>query len=212
MWINFIHKYESSHKEKTCLTSEYLNFHLLLLLRGKPKITKINNIANRGDYQFFKDYYLPLRTAIKGLFIHKRHISYLFDVARKQKESSKKINFEKVAGNFKDWQSGKNITAYAPPKGYYNYQQTSINCNPELNVVVNGMPTLVKLHFNASDKMTQERANIICYIMSNVINDKKFNYSVLDLSTGKEYFFNGNYEKMTVKIQDEIQIIQQYWS
>ncbi|WP_305814074.1 hypothetical protein [Photobacterium leiognathi] len=76
-------------------------FSSIAVTTGKPKITKINNIGNRGDYQFFKDYYLPLRTAIKGLFIHKRHISYLFDVARKQKESSKKINFEKVAETLK---------------------------------------------------------------------------------------------------------------
>ena len=187
-------------------------FSSIAVTTGTPKITKIRRIANRGEYQFFRDYYLPLRTAIKSLFIHKRHISHLYEVARKQKDSSKKVNFEKIANNFKDWQSGKNITAYTPPRAHFNYLQTSINCNPELNVIVNGSPRLVKLHFNASEKMTQERANIICYLMSDVMNDDGFNYSVLDLTTGKEYFFSGNPERMSLRIKDEIELIQSHWA
>ncbi|ENJ1349071.1 hypothetical protein AB0416_003622, partial [Vibrio cholerae] len=123
----------------------------------------------------------------------------------------KKINYEKIANNFKDWQSGKNIQAFQPPKDHYNYSQTSITCNPELNVVLHGQHRLVKLHFNASEKMTQERANIICALMEEAIGDHEFEYSVLDLTTGKEYFFNGNYEKTFDRINAEIINLENNW-
>ncbi|TBT37302.1 hypothetical protein D5E81_24810 [Vibrio parahaemolyticus] len=118
---------------------------------------------------------------------------------------------KKVANNFKDWQSGKNITAFQPPKNNYNYSRTSITCNPELNVVLHGQPRLVKLHFNTSQKMTQERANIICALIEEAIGDHKFEYSVLDLTTGKEFFFNSNYEKTFDRIHTEIKNLENHW-
>lgn len=186
-------------------------FSTIVVASGKPKQTKIRNLSNRAPYAFYKDYYLPLRTAIKHLFTKKRHISYLYEVCRKQKDSSKKINYELIANHFRDWQSGKNITAFTPPRDYYSYSRTSINCNPELHVVLNGQPRLVKLHFNSSDKMTQERANIICAVIEEAIGDHEFEYSVLDLTTGKEFFFNGDYEKTFIRINKEIKNLEAFW-
>lgn len=187
-------------------------FSAVFVTTGKPKHTKIRNIATRGPYQFYQDYYLSLRTAIRSLFTQKRHISSLYEVCRRQKGESKKINYEKVVNIFKDWQSGKNISAYTPPKGFYFHSATSINCNPELNVVLNGQPRLVKLHFNFSEKMTQERANIICALIEEVIDDAGFEYSVLDLTSGREFFFNGEYEQTIQMINDEIRDIEKIWS
>ncbi|EMK6905907.1 hypothetical protein [Vibrio metoecus] len=186
-------------------------FSMIVITTGKPKLTTIRKIAKRTPYAFYKDYYLSLRTAIKSLFTQKRHISYLYEICRKQKDAGKKINYEKIANNFKDWQSGKNIQAFQPPKDHYNYSQTSITCNPELNVVLHGQHRLVKLHFNASEKMTQERANIICALMEEAIGDHEFEYSVLDLTTGKEYFFNGNYKKTFDRINAEIINLENNW-
>ncbi|CAI2304055.1 TPA: hypothetical protein ACN359_004548 [Vibrio parahaemolyticus] len=186
-------------------------FSTIVVASGKPKQTKIRSLSKRGPYAFYKDYYLPLRTAIKHLFTKKRHISYLYEVCRKQKDSRKKVNYELVANHFRDWQSGKNITAFTPPRDYYNYSRTSINCNPELHVVLHGQPRLVKLHFSGSDKMTQERANIICALTEEAIGDHEFEYSVLDLTTGKEFFFNGDYEKTFIRINKEIKNLEEFW-
>ena len=108
-------------------------------------------------------------------------------------------NQEKISQHFK------------PPKDNYNYSRTSITCNPELNVVLHGQPRLVKLHFNASQKMTQERANIICALIEEAIGDHEFEYSVLDLTTGKEFFFNSNYEKTFDRIHTEITNLENNW-
>ncbi|EPM4326341.1 hypothetical protein [Vibrio vulnificus] len=59
--------------------------------------------------------------------------------------------------------------------------------------------------------MTQERANIICALMEDSINDSGFEYSVLDLTSGKEYFFNGNYEKIYDRINNEIKELEKFW-
>lgn len=186
-------------------------FSLIAVSTAKVKLTKIRTIANRESYHPAKDYYKQLRDGIKRLFIKKGHVSELYDLARRQKDSSKKINFEKVINQFKEWQTGKNINAFTPPRNKYHYGRTDIICNPELNVNVAGESKLVKLHFSSSDKMTQERANHICLLMQEAINDPGFIYSVLDLTSGKEYFFNSNPEKQLARIQQEILFIEQNW-
>ncbi|ELH3492511.1 hypothetical protein [Vibrio parahaemolyticus] len=185
-------------------------FSLIVVTSGKPKQTRVKSIANREPYAAFRDYYGPLRNSIKRLFIAKRHISHLYTICNRQ-EGTKKQKYEMIVNTFKDWQSGKNIKAFDPPREHYNFSQTSITCNPELHVVLNGQPRLVKLHFSSSDKMTQERANIICALMEESISDSGFEYSVLDLTSGKEYFFNGNYEKTYDRINNEIKELEKFW-
>ncbi len=185
-------------------------FSLIVMTSGKPKQTKVRNIATREPYAPFRDYYGPLRNSIKRLFIAKRHISHLYTICSRQ-EGSKRSNYERIVNVFKNWQSGKNIQAFDPPRELYNFSRTSITCNPELHVVLNGQPRLVKLHFSSSDKMNQERANIICALMEDAINDSGFEYSVLDLTTGNEFFFNGNYEKTYERINREIKSLEIFW-
>ncbi|NMH64931.1 hypothetical protein [Shewanella salipaludis] len=187
-------------------------FSMIAVTTGKPKNTKIRKIVNREPYAFYKDYYLGLRTAIKSIFTQKRHISYLYDVSRKQSNPTKKAKFEKISGVFKNWQSGKTISAYTPIRECYVHSATSINCNPELNVVLNGEPRLVKLHFNESEKMTQVRANIICVLIKEAVNDPRFEYSVLDLTTGEEFMFKGDYDKTLSRVNDEISNFEVVWN
>ena len=183
------------------------DFLFIAVATGKPKSDKIKKIINRTKYNPNQDYYGAMRTSIKFLFTGKRHISHLYDIARKRK-GSKKVNYEKVATTFNNWQSGKNISAYKALREEYLYQQTKIICNPELNVTINGIPTLVKLHMSQKDKMTQERANIICHLMKKAVGSEEYNYLVLDLITGKEYYFNGNSNALSTRIENEIELIQ----
>lgn len=187
-------------------------FSSVVVTTGQPKKTKIRKLVMREPYQHFRDYYLPLRREINSLFIKRQHISHLYDIARNQKDSRKKVNYEKVVNVFKGWQSGKNITAYTPVKETYQYSSTVINCNPELNVILNGQPRLVKLHFSTSEKMTQIRANIICSLIAESVGDDGFQYSVLDLTTGDEFFFSGDHNKTIDSINSEIEDLEKIWS
>lgn len=58
------------------------------------------------------------------------------------------------------------------------------------------------------DKMTQERANIIYHLMKKAVGSEEYNYLVLDLITGKEYYFNGNSNALSTRIENEIELIQ----
>lgn len=187
------------------------DFTNIAVATGSPKHTKLKQIALRGDYAHYKDYYLQLRTAIKSLFSQKRHVSYLIEISRKQKDSSKKIKFERLAHNFIKWQSGKNIDVYASLRESFVFNSTTIHCNPELSALINGVRTHVKLHFTEKQRMTKERADYICYLMHEAIQEASAEYIVLDLHSGQEFRLTSDRDRMEEKVCREILWIEQNW-
>ncbi|MGS3153388.1 hypothetical protein ACB268_22000 [Aeromonas sanarellii] len=187
------------------------DFSNIAVATGPSKNAKLKGIALRGDYAHYKDYYLQLRTAIKSLFSQKRHISYLIEVSRKQNSPSKKIKFERLANNFISWQSGKNIYVYTSPRESFVFNSTTIHCNPELSAVINGARTHIKLYFNESQKMTMARADYICYLMHEAIQEDDAEYIVLDLHTGQEFKLTSDRDRMEEKVCNEILWIEQNW-
>jgi len=59
--------------------------------------------------------------------------------------------------------------------------------------------------------MTQERANIICALMREVIGDNSFEYLVLDLANQKEYFFKGDHYQVMDVIHSKIMEVEGWW-
>lgn len=187
------------------------DFSNIAVATGPSKHTKLRGVALRGDYAHYKDYYLQLRAAIKSLFSQKRHISYLIEVSRKQKHSSKKIKFERLSSNFISWQSGKKIDVYTSPRESFVFNSTTIHCNPELSAIINGARTHIKLYFNENQKMTRERADYICYLMREAIQEDDSEYIALDLHSGQEFRLTSERDRMEEKVCREILWIEQNW-
>lgn len=187
------------------------DFSNIAVATGSPKKTKLRNVAMRDAYAHYKDYYLQLRTAIKSLFSQKRHVSHLIDVSRKQKNASKKVKFEKLSQCFIAWQSGKRIEVYTSPRNFFVFNNTTIVCNPELSVVLDGVKTHVKIYFNENQRMTRERADYICYLMSEAIQDSDAEYIVLDLHSGREFRLMSERDRMEERVSQEIAWIEQNW-
>ena len=165
---------------------------------------------SKSGYAPYKDYYMVLRRAIQGLFKHQRNFSDLRDVAKNAHEK-KKDNYSKIAESFISWATGKNIYHYDPVRATYNYSNTNILCNPELYYKVDGENFLLKLHFNNSQKMTQQRANIICYLMSESCEVPLEECRVLDLSQRKIYSFKGLPDTQLEIVESEIKRIESDW-
>ena len=47
--------------------------------------------------------------------------------------------------------------------------------------------------------------------MQEAINDPRYEYSVLDLTTGNEFMFDGDYDKTISRIYNEITSIESEW-
>lgn len=186
------------------------DFSYIAMSDAKLKQGRERSLKNRPPYAHYRDYYRSLREAIKGLFKHQRNFEYLREVARKT-HKDKQGNYLKIAESFIGWAQGKNIYHYDPPKESYRYSATEIICNPELYYKVDGEDVLLKLHFNSSKKMNQQRANIICFLMSESCSVPIEECRVLDLSMRKMYSFKDSPDTQLEMVESEIRRIENEW-
>lgn len=165
-------------------------FSYLAVIDPKRKKGKARKYKNKGEYRPYKDYYRPLREKIKGLFKHNRTFKDLRSYAEGVDEK-KRSNYKAIALSFIKWAEGKNIYHYDPKVGFYAVSSTRVRCNPELFYKVNGEDRLIKLHFSGAERMSQRRANYICFLVSESCDVPVESCRVLDLKERKEYRFNG---------------------
>lgn len=90
--------------------------------------------------------------------------------------------------------------------------KTEIVCNPELNLNIDGVNYVIKLYFSVNERMTQDRANYMCFTMQSAFDDNTQNYAVLDVKTKKMYKFTGNADTFTISVESEIASIERAWS
>tara|TARA_R110001606_G_scaffold180581_2_gene327188 strand:- start:1252 stop:1845 length:594 start_codon:yes stop_codon:yes gene_type:complete len=187
------------------------DFSYIATSDAKLKQGRERGLKNRAPYAHYRDYYLSLRQAIKSLFKQQRSFEHLRDVAKKS-HKDKQDNYSRIAENFITWAQGKNIYHYEdPPKASYRYSETEVQCNPELSYKVEGDNVLLKLHFNSTKKMNQQRANIICFLISESCGVSLAECRVLDLSTRKLYSFKGSLDTQLEFIEAEIRRIESEW-
>lgn len=174
------------------------------------KSKRSSKFKHKGEYQHFKDYYLSLRNKIKSVFKNNLTFSDLRKFVDKAPDE-KKANYKYVAESFIKWATGKNIQHFDPLRARYSYSKSDIICNPELFYRVDGEDRLIKLHFSASQKMSQRRANYICFLLSESCDMPISTCRVLDLKERKEYRFNGNRDHYEGLVSDEILRIESEW-
>ncbi|HHX8581356.1 TPA: hypothetical protein ACVO3K_004528 [Vibrio diabolicus] len=177
---------------------------------GTKKLNLIKKQKNQKPYHPSADYYKKFREKIVSILKHKGQLIELKQLAEKM-PNDKKGNYSSLAKSFVTWAKGKNISWYEPIRESYLSSKTEIVCNPELNLNIDGVDYVIKLYFSVNDRMTQDRANYICFTMLSAFDDNSYNYAVLDVQTKKMYRFTGNPATFAISVESEIASIERAW-
>lgn len=186
------------------------DFSYIAVGAGERKIKRVGSKQGKPPYSFERDFYLPIRRAIVGLFKQNRTFDHLVDVAKRGSDK-RSPHYRTVANRFIEWARGKQIHHYDPPQGVYQYSETVISCKPQLYYKVDGRDALIHLHFSGSEPMSQQRANYICFLNSETCNVPIENCMVLDLHDNREWWFSDDADEYDEKIQKEIRFIERNW-
>lgn len=88
---------------------------------------------------------------------------------------------------YRSWWGRKNLTWFDPPSDSYKSSGVEVSINPELGLIVNGSPHLIKLYFKA-DSLSKNRVDVITHLMAKTLErrcpaDTKM--AVLDVRNSK---------------------------
>lgn len=157
---------------------------------GSPKLTVVRNaVAKYGEYDPRTDFWKSLREGI--VEYHQNGVadkSTLDALAANQYHEPKKKAYPNAVAGYKKFLGRKEIEWFEPEKTIWETTDLIINVNPELGLVINGRPTILKLYF-CKESITKDKANLIRLLMLEAMKESHPGTPVglLDVQKNKLY-------------------------
>lgn len=136
---------------------------------GTPKATKVRHVKYRPPYSPQTDFYKRIRDDI--VKIHR------YDYAKKQidrtlvglSDGKKLTAYPIIISGYKKWWGRKSLSWFNPPYEIYSNHGVDVSVNPELGLIIDGTPHLIKLYFKR-DPLAKNRVDIITHLMAAVLS------------------------------------------
>lgn len=152
---------------------------------GPSKIVAIAKIKNKPKYSPATDFYKKVREAIVSF--HQGDVTGALDqVLVSTSDATRLRHYSTVIAAYKKWLGERTLDWFEPPSSKYVKYGFEITVNPELGLVIDGKPMVIKLYF--PDDIPKTKSKMMNDIMT-VVFDGKLNDGcrccVLDVRNNK---------------------------
>ena len=159
---------------------------------GPSRRSKVKEIKNREDYHPATDYWKQLRDGLAEFHKKSYSVGYLDSIVN-HAHDKKKDNYKLVCDRYKSFLGKKNIEWFDPHKETWAFSGLGIRVNPELGLIINGKPHIIKMYFkedpSKSDTLlNKRRLESIFYLLEDRIkpfHSDEIQLSVFNAKTGK---------------------------
>lgn len=155
---------------------------------GTPRLTKVRQLRKRGEYSPLRDFWRDLRMGLVD--IHRRgeeDVKAALEGLVDEAPEAKKEHYAAAVRGYRRFLGRKSVHWFEPPKVDWVEGELSIRVNPELGLELDGVPTVVKVHFK-SRKLGKRRVETILLLMEDALREqcnRGERFAVLDISEGK---------------------------
>ncbi len=173
---------------------------------GSKRKTVVKNAMNPKPYNPAQDHWKQLREGI--ISFHEKgngsaEKSQLDEYYRKATvKHNKKDHYTQCIENYKKWLGRKSVEWFDPYSRAIGEGSVRINVNPELGLIENDNPILIKLFFKELEKkVRKEQAGVILALMEHALreklaeqypNFKHVRLGLLDVRNGSRLFESGS--------------------
>ena len=131
---------------------------------GTPKLTVVKNDKHKGPYVPAQDFYKPLREIIIAMHQRGQSTSVLDALLSSTQDAKKRTAYPAIVRAYKRWLGRKTVAWFKPVSRIWSHGGLDVAVNPELGLVINGTPHLIKLYFK-SEPLTKNRTDIVTHLM-----------------------------------------------
>lgn len=137
-----------------------------VVANGTTRITRIKEAKQfyGEDYDPAKDYWGPLRRAIVEMHKQGGSRADLDRLLRSLSDAKKVANYTLCVKGYQQWMGRKDLSWTGPPAAHWRSGQLEVRVNPELGMLINGQPHVVKLYFKA-DPLSKHRLNTLLHLL-----------------------------------------------
>lgn len=180
------------------------------------KMNKVNDIKNQGEYHPVKDHWKQLRERIKLCYEQHQSLDQLDSLLTEVHE--RKINsYTEAIKALKKFTRNKKIEWFDPPKSIWTSTNgLVVRSSPELGLVIDGVPHLIKLFFKGSTEKINERniQPILTLMLEAQAKDPyppNIVFAVLNVKTAKIHVATQANPKILQALQLEAQTFENIW-
>lgn len=180
---------------------------------GTSKITKIAEVKHRGPYSPQTDFYKPIREAIIETQEKSLPKSHIADRLQSLTDQKKIKNYPMITAGFARWLGRKQPEWFAPPTAVFSGHGFEVKINPELGLIINARPHIVKLYFKGVP-LTKSRIQIAAHLMEISLRPNSRSgaiMSVLDTRQSKLLSPEVPLDRLTAGLRAELAYIATLW-
>lgn len=188
--------------------SDLLDF---AMTSGVTQQTKVRTVKYRPEYDPKNDYWKRLRDRIAKMHREEEPLAVLDDLCAMVPDS-KKANYKNAVTVYKRFLRGKTIDWFKPIRRIWRHGQLEVNINPELGLVINGTPHVIKLYFK-EEKLSKDKIAGIIQLMETTLkgyHPEETVYSVLDVPNNKLLTKNQKHDLMPLIRAHALAFVQIY--
>lgn len=135
-----------------------------VLKAGTPKLTGVREFKENKD-ELYTDFYKPVREAIVEM--HRTGVSdkCLDQFLGSLTDERRKRIYPSIVEGYRRFLSSAKITWFNPPAGTYPIGGVEININPELGLIIDGTPHLLKMYFRG-EPLSSKRVQVVLNLLT----------------------------------------------
>ena len=156
---------------------------------GKPRLTLVKEIRNRGKYDPKHDFWRTVREGI--IEFHRTGDGNKADLdvlGTGQTHKPKKTAYPIVIKAYQKFLGRKSIEWFEPDRANWSSNGLTVRVNPELGLEINGVSHLIKLYFK-DEGLTKRKVDMILHLMDVSLGERPegTKLALLDVRNAKLY-------------------------
>ncbi len=168
--------------------TQFLNF------ATKPpeqQLTVVREIRKQHaeGYDVPPDLYKQFREAVVQMHKNGKSKDFLDGIAARQTEPSRMKHYPPLVQGYKKFLGRKTTGWFDPPEGHWLCENLRINIRPEIGLLLDGVPTAIKLWLKGDDTLNKRRAELIVHLMIQALPSTQDDLTVCVLDVRKSKAF-----------------------
>lgn len=180
---------------------------------GTSRMTAVRTIKQRPEYHPKRDYYRELREFLQDLHQGNASPDDFANVLAELKDTSKTKHFQDAFSGHKKFIGRRKLDYFEPSHWKWNHSELIVRVNPELGLLIDNVPHIIKLYFKA-DPLSRQKTDVITHMMEVSLRKKAPKgaiMGVLDLRRGKLYAPTVPISGLDVLLASEAAAFMQLW-
>ncbi|MBU9673857.1 hypothetical protein KQ939_09935 [Planococcus sp. CP5-4] len=179
------------------------------------KTNMVRQIKYQSDYNPAFDYWKQLRDGI--IKYHESNLNLdFFDQLLAQIDDKKKKNYTHAIKQYKKFLKNKDISWFNPGKSTWISNELIVRSSPELGLIIDGEPHLIKLYFKGkSEKVDKRNTSTTLALLTTSSYEENYdsivNRSVLNLDKVKLYSNSNITEDQLIALESEASQFMYIW-